>query len=37
MCRLAECENRETVDVDEETLSATDDNEEEEGEADEED
>ena len=38
MCRLAECENRETVDMDEETLSDTDDNEEEEeeGEADEE-
>ena len=36
MCRLAECENRETVDMDEERLSDTDDNEEEEGEADEE-
>ena len=37
MCRLTECEHRETVDKDEETLSDTDDNEEEEeGEADEE-
>ena len=36
MCRLAECEDRETVDMDEETLSDTDDNEQEEGEEDEE-